>query len=316
MLERGLQAELTEHLGYEQGRPGRPGLAELPQRLARRRRCTPRSAPVDAGRAAGPGGHVRAAAGAQGRAPPGGGLDEMIISLYAGGMTVRDIGHHLQRTLRHRAVARHHLQRSPTRSSRRSRPGRHRPLDEVYPIVYVDALVVKVRDGGARAQQGRPPGGRRRHRRGQARAGDLGAVRRGRQVLARVLHRAAQPRRPRRADRLLRRAGRACPRRSRRSGRTRHRADLRGAPDPGLHCGTSPTPTARRIAALLRADLHRRQRRRRRDALARVRRLRHWARSTRPRSRSGNAPGTGSPRSWRSRPRSARSSTPPTRSSR
>ena len=27
------------------------------------------------------------------------GLDEMIISLYAGGMTVRDIGHHLARTL-------------------------------------------------------------------------------------------------------------------------------------------------------------------------------------------------------------------------
>ena len=29
----------------------------------------------------------------------GGGLDEMIISLYAGGMTVRDIQHHLARTL-------------------------------------------------------------------------------------------------------------------------------------------------------------------------------------------------------------------------
>ncbi len=29
----------------------------------------------------------------------GGGLDEMIISLYTGGMTVRDISHHLARTL-------------------------------------------------------------------------------------------------------------------------------------------------------------------------------------------------------------------------
>jgi putative transposase len=28
-----------------------------------------------------------------------GGLDEMIISLYAGGMTVGDIGYHLERTL-------------------------------------------------------------------------------------------------------------------------------------------------------------------------------------------------------------------------
>jgi transposase-like protein len=28
-----------------------------------------------------------------------GGLDDMIISLYAGGMTVRDISHHLARTI-------------------------------------------------------------------------------------------------------------------------------------------------------------------------------------------------------------------------
>ena len=34
-----------------------------------------------------------------------GGLDEMIISLYAGGMTVRDIEHHLAPHGRHRAVA-------------------------------------------------------------------------------------------------------------------------------------------------------------------------------------------------------------------
>ena len=68
VLEAGLEAELTDHLGYEQGDPAGRGVGELPQRddaedggdRGRRRR---------AGHAAGPGRHVRAAAGAQGRAP-------------------------------------------------------------------------------------------------------------------------------------------------------------------------------------------------------------------------------------------------------
>ena len=48
-----------------------------------------------------------------------------------------------------------------------------RPLDGFYAILYIDALVVKVRDGGAAGQQGRLPGHRRGHRRVQARAGHL-----------------------------------------------------------------------------------------------------------------------------------------------
>src|SRR5512142_712177 len=69
VLERGLAVELADHLGYERGGSGRPGLAELPQRQ--------HSENVgDRGRAgaddhpAGPGPLVRAAAGPQGAAPP------------------------------------------------------------------------------------------------------------------------------------------------------------------------------------------------------------------------------------------------------
>ena len=61
-------------------------------------------------------------------------------------MTVRDIQHHLARTVGHRAVPRDDLERSPTRCWRRSKAWQSRPLEEVYPIVYLDALVVKVRD--------------------------------------------------------------------------------------------------------------------------------------------------------------------------
>lgn len=44
------------------------------------------------------------------------GLDAMIISLYAGGMTVRDIQHHLASTLSVESCPRGPFRRSPTRS--------------------------------------------------------------------------------------------------------------------------------------------------------------------------------------------------------
>ena len=75
-----------------------------------------------------------------------GGLSDVIISLYAGGMMVRDICHHLQRV--------YGTEISPDTVSvvtdavlDEVRAWQTRPLDAVYPIVYIDALVVKVRDG-------------------------------------------------------------------------------------------------------------------------------------------------------------------------
>jgi putative transposase len=76
-----------------------------------------------------------------------GGLDEQIISLYAGGMTVRDIGFHFERTL---GVELSHetISNITDAVAEEVKAWQTRPLDEVYPIVYIDALVVKVRDGG------------------------------------------------------------------------------------------------------------------------------------------------------------------------
>ncbi|HEY0698174.1 MAG TPA: IS256 family transposase, partial [Micromonospora sp.] len=74
-----------------------------------------------------------------------GGLDELIISLYAGGMTVRDIQHHLARTLgtdlSHEAIS-----NITDAVLDEVAEWQTRPLEEVYPIVYLDALVVKVKD--------------------------------------------------------------------------------------------------------------------------------------------------------------------------
>ncbi len=96
-LERGLQAELSGHLGYDKGDPvGRflpnsrngsypktlgtsAGDVDLAVPRDREGTFTPHLVPKGARRT--------------------GGLDDMIISLYAGGMTVRDIAHHLESTL-------------------------------------------------------------------------------------------------------------------------------------------------------------------------------------------------------------------------
>jgi putative transposase len=75
-----------------------------------------------------------------------GGLDEMIISLYAGGMTVRDIQHHLARTLG-TELSHDTISKITDAVADEVKAWQSRPLEEIYPIIYLDALVVKVRDG-------------------------------------------------------------------------------------------------------------------------------------------------------------------------
>ncbi|MDU3767665.1 MAG: IS256 family transposase [Cutibacterium granulosum] len=73
-------------------------------------------------------------------------LDDMIVSLYAGGMTVRDIQHHLATTLG--------VDMSPDTISTITDAvldevmiWQNRQLDEFYPVIFLDALRVKIRDG-------------------------------------------------------------------------------------------------------------------------------------------------------------------------
>src|SRR5690606_32326995 len=75
-----------------------------------------------------------------------GGLDEMIISLYAGGMTVRDIQAHLARTIG-TELSHETISKVTDAVLEEVKAWQTRPLEELYPIIYLDALVVKVRDG-------------------------------------------------------------------------------------------------------------------------------------------------------------------------
>jgi putative transposase len=75
-------------------------------------------------------------------------FDDMVIALYAKGLTTRDIAEWLQQT--YGAKISHETVANITDSvNELVKAWRSRPLDEVYPIVYIDAIRVRVRDGGA-----------------------------------------------------------------------------------------------------------------------------------------------------------------------
>jgi len=143
-LERGLAAELTEHVGYEKGAPEASlfpnsrngstwkrlattvGDIDLATPRDRQGTFTPRLVPKGSRRL--------------------GGLDDMIISLYAGGMTVRDIEHHLACTIG-TELSRETISKITDAVLEEVGAWQRRPLEAFYPVIYLDALVVKVRDG-------------------------------------------------------------------------------------------------------------------------------------------------------------------------
>jgi len=144
VLEPGLAAELTGHLGYEVGDPAGRGSPNS------RNGHTPKTVQTEIGPFDLAVPRDRNSSFEPRLIPKGqrrlGGLDDMIISLYAGGMTVRDIQHHLARTLG--------TELSPDTISKITdavleevKAWQSRPLDVLYLIVYFDALVVKIRDG-------------------------------------------------------------------------------------------------------------------------------------------------------------------------
>lgn len=73
------------------------------------------------------------------------GLDDKILGLYAGGMTVRDISAHLSE-LYGTEIGRDTISTITDRVLEDVAAWRTRPLDAVYPIVYFDAIMVKVRE--------------------------------------------------------------------------------------------------------------------------------------------------------------------------
>jgi putative transposase len=145
VLERGMSVELSDHLGYERGDPAGRGSpnsrnGSTPKTLATEVGDVPIDTPRD-----------RAGTFEPRLVPKGArrldGLDAMIVSLYAGGMTVRDIQAHLARTLGTELSA-DTISTITDAVLEEVKAWQSRPLDPVWPVVFLDALVVKVRDGG------------------------------------------------------------------------------------------------------------------------------------------------------------------------
>ena len=157
------------------------------------------------------------------------GFDQAVISLYAKGMTTGDIVHHLQ-DVYGTSVSKDLVSRVTDAVLEQMQAWASRPLDAVYPVLLIDCIYVKIREGqvsnrpiyvamgitveGERDVLGRP-----------------GRWRRGRTAVAGHAHGAEEPGRSGRPDRLLRRP-QGPPRGHHRDLAPGDRAVVRGAPGP------------------------------------------------------------------------------------
>ena len=144
LLERALGAELTHHLGLREGRSRRPGDRQQPQRQLSQDGADRGRVGRDSTCRA-----IATAASSRRSCPRArrrlDGFDDKIISLYARGMTVREIQGHL-RELYAVDVSPDLISRVTDAVLDEVREWQNRPLDAVYPVVFFDALRVKIRD--------------------------------------------------------------------------------------------------------------------------------------------------------------------------
>lgn len=145
LVERAMEAELTHHLGYEKHDPVGYGSGNRRNGTSKKRLkgdfgevdiAVPRDRNASFEPQIVPKGETRFT-----------GFDDKILSLYARGMTTRDIQNHLEEM--------YGVEVSPALISNVTdavmeevRTWQSRPLDALYPIVYLDALMVKMRDNG------------------------------------------------------------------------------------------------------------------------------------------------------------------------
>jgi putative transposase len=145
VLERALQAEMTDHLGYEAGDPAGHGTGNSRNGKSTKTVST-RNGPVEIEVPRDRNGSFEPAIVPK-RARRLGNLDDMILSLYSRGMTTRDIEAHLGEVYGVQA-SRELISNVTEVVADEIKVWQARPLDEVYPILYVDGLRIRVKDNG------------------------------------------------------------------------------------------------------------------------------------------------------------------------
>src|SRR5262245_2014040 len=144
VLERALAEEMTGHLGYEKHDPAGRGSGNS------RNGMTPKTVLTDVGAV-----DLAVPRDRNGTFEPQivrkgqtrlEGFNERIIALYARGMTTRDIRAHL-REMYDVDVSPDLISRVTDGVLEELADWQSRPLDRVYPVIFIDALMVKIRDG-------------------------------------------------------------------------------------------------------------------------------------------------------------------------
>src|SRR5262245_47006392 len=146
LVERALRAELTDHLGYEphQEPPGGVGNTRngsTAKTLATEHGPVRIEAPRDRNATFEP----QLVRKGQRRFE---GFDDKILALYSRGLSTRDIEAHLAE-LYGVNVGRDLISRVTDAVVEDVREWQQRPLEDVYPVIFLDALVLKIREGGA-----------------------------------------------------------------------------------------------------------------------------------------------------------------------
>jgi putative transposase len=147
LVERALEVELTDHLGYEPHRepPGGGG-------NTRNGRSEPKTLVTEHGPV-----QIRSPRDRDGSFEPKlvrkrqrrfEGFDEKILALYSRGLSTRDIEAHIAEIYGVH-VGRDLISRVTDAVMDDARAWQQRPLEDVYPVVFLDALVLKIRDGGS-----------------------------------------------------------------------------------------------------------------------------------------------------------------------
>jgi putative transposase len=146
LVERAMEVELTDHLGYEPHQEPAGGAGNT------RNGSTPKTLITEHGAV-----EIKTPRDRDGSFEPQivrkrqrrfEGFDEKIIALYSRGLSTRDIEAHLEEIYGVQ-VGRDLISRVTDAVMDDARAWATRPLDDVYPVVFLDALVLKIRDGGS-----------------------------------------------------------------------------------------------------------------------------------------------------------------------
>jgi putative transposase len=146
LVERAMDAELTEQLGYERGAAPPGGAGNT------RNGTSPKTVHSEHGSVG-----IEQPRDRQGSFEPQivarqqrrfAGFDDNIIALYARGLTVREIQRQLAEIYRVE-VGHDPISRVTDAVLADVKAWQARPLEDVYPILFLDCLIVKIGDGGA-----------------------------------------------------------------------------------------------------------------------------------------------------------------------